>query len=103
MLELVRAMQDGVCDHPDAEQLMLELAVQLGTVKGKKSYGYLPKRLKNLVDEIVDEMERLPVVSKCYDQWLMLQGKVESRIVCANAYTDELIADAREAGKKLAE
>ena len=78
MLELVRAMQDGVCDHPDAEQLMLELAVQLGTVKGKKSYGYLPKRLKNLVDEIVDEMERLPVVSKCYDQWLMLQGKVDS-------------------------
>ena len=23
-------------------------------------------------------MERLPVVSKCYDQWLMLQGKVDS-------------------------
>ena len=78
MLELVRAMQDGVCDHPDAEQLMLELAVQLGTIKGKKSYGYLPKRLKNLVDEIVDEMERLPAVSKCYGQWLVLQGKVDS-------------------------
>ena len=78
MLELVHAMQDGVCDHPDAEQLMLELAAQLGAVKGKKSYGYLPKRLKNLVDKIVDEMERLPVVSKCYDHWLMLQGKVDS-------------------------
>ena len=78
MLELVRAMQDGVCDHPDAEQLMLELAAQLGTVKGKKSYGYLPKRLKALVDEIVDEMERLPVVSKCYEKWMMLQGKVDS-------------------------
>lgn len=78
MLELVRAMQDGVCDHPDAEQLMLELAAQLGTVKGKKSYGYLPKRLKQLVDEIVDEMERLPAVSKCYEKWMMLQGKVDS-------------------------
>ena len=78
MLELVHAMQDGVCDHPNAEQLMLELAAQLGAVKGKKSYGYLPKRLKNLVDKIVDEMERLPVVSKCYDHWLMLQGKVDS-------------------------
>ena len=78
MLELVRAMQDGVCDHPNAEQLMLELAAQLGTVKGKKSYGYLPKRLKNLVDKIVDEMERLPVVSKCYDQWLLLQSKVDA-------------------------
>jgi len=78
MLELVRAMQNGVCDHPDAEQLMLELAAQLGTVEGKKSYGYLPKRLKQMVDEIVDEMEQLPVVSKCYDHWLMLQGKVDS-------------------------
>ena len=78
MLELVHAMQDGVCDHPDAEQLMLELAAQLGAVKGKKSYGYLPKRLKNLVDKIVDEMERLPVVSKCYDHWLILQGKVDA-------------------------
>ena len=78
MLELVRAMQDGICDHPDAEQLMLELAAQLGAVKGKKSYGYLPKRLKQMVDEIVDEMERLPVVSKCYDQWLRIQGKVDS-------------------------
>ena len=30
MLELVRTMQDSVCDHPDAERLMLELAAQLG-------------------------------------------------------------------------
>ena len=78
MLELVHAMQDGVCDHPDAERLVLELVAQLGTVKGKKSYGYLPKRLKNLVDEIVDGMEQLPVVSKCYEKWMMLQGKVDS-------------------------
>ena len=76
MMELVQTMRDSMCDHPDAERLVLELAAQLGTVKGKKSYGYLPKRLKNLVDEIVDEMERLPAVSKCYDQWLLLQGKV---------------------------
>ena len=77
MLELVQAMRDGLCDHPEAEQLMQELAVQLGTVKGKKTYGYLPKRLKQMVDEIVDQMERLPVVSQCYDQWLILQGKVD--------------------------
>ena len=78
MLELVQTMRDSMCDHPDAERLMLELAAQLETVKGKKSYGYLPKRLKNLVDRVVDEMERLPVVSKCYDQWLRIQGKVDS-------------------------
>lgn len=78
MLELVQTMADSMCDHPDAERLMMELAAQLGTVKGKNPTAISPKRLKALVDEIVDEMERLPVVSKCYDQWLRIQGKVDS-------------------------
>ena len=75
MLELVQVMKDGICDHPEVERLMLELAMQLETVKGKKSYGYLPKPQKKLVDRIVDEMERLPSVRDCYDQWMVLQGK----------------------------
>lgn len=78
MLEMVRTMKEGICDHPDAEQLMLELAMQLESVKGKKSYGYLPKPQKKLVDKIVDEMERLPSVKKCYEQWQSLQGKVDA-------------------------
>ena len=78
MLEMVRTMKEGICDHPDAERLMLELALQLETVKGKKSYGYLPKPQKKLVDRIVDEMERLPSVKKCYEQWMILQGKVDA-------------------------
>ena len=78
MLELVQAMQDGLCDHPEAERLMQELAVQLGTVKGKKSYGYLPKPVKKTVDEIVDKLEELPVVRECYDQWRALQNEVDS-------------------------
>jgi len=78
MLEMVRTMKEGICDHPEAEQLMLELALQLENVKGKKSYGYLPKPQKKLVDRIVDEMERLPSVRKCYEQWQILQGKVDA-------------------------
>ena len=78
MLKLARSMREGICDHPDAEQLMLKLTARLGTVKGKKSYGYLPKQVKALVDEIVDEMERLPTVRDCYSQWLVLQNRVDS-------------------------
>lgn len=78
MLKLIRSMQEGICNHPDAEQLMMKLAARLDMVMGKKSYGYLPKSLKSLVDEIVDEMERLPAVHDCYEQWLVLQGKVDS-------------------------
>jgi TPR repeat protein len=77
MLELTQKMKQGICDHPEAEQLIMELAQELETVSGKKSYGYLPQKLKSLVDDIVDQMERLPVVNDCYDCWLELQGQVQ--------------------------
>ena len=76
MLELSQQMRESVCEHPEAEWMMLDLAQQLGDVKGKKSYGYLPKALKKQVDEIVDQMERLPVVKECYQKWWDLQCRV---------------------------
>ena len=77
MLEMVQYMKDGICDHPEAENLILELAMQLQNVGGKKSYGYLPKKQKALVDKIVDQMERIRSVSQAYDKWLELQNKVD--------------------------
>jgi len=77
MLEMVQYMKDGICDHPEAENLILELAMQLEHVKGKKQYGYLPKKQKVLVDKIVDQMERIRSVSQAYDKWLELQNKVD--------------------------
>ena len=78
MLELTQAMEKGLCDHPEAEQLVWELAQQLETVSGKKSYGYIPKPQKVLVDKIVDQMEKLPIVRECYDKWLEMQNAVDS-------------------------
>ena len=78
MLELIRTMQTGLCDHPEVETLMLQLAQGLETVRGKKSYGYLPRHLKALADQIVDQMERIPAVAQCYEKWLTLQGQVNS-------------------------
>ena len=76
MLELVKEMRQGICDHPEAEKLMWELAQVLDGVKGKKKYGYLPKPVKKLVDKIVDEMERLPAVAKnLYSQPKMPAGR----------------------------
>lgn len=76
LLQLTQEMSQATCEHPEVEQLMQELALQLGTVTGKKSYGYLPKRQKALVDEIVDQMERLPVVNECYETWWRFQCQV---------------------------
>ena len=78
LMELTQRMQFGLCEHPDAENLMAELAQRLETVNGKKQYGYLPKSVKALVDQIVDELERVDVVAECYEKWITLQGKVDS-------------------------
>ena len=76
--KLTQEMARSICSVPEIEQKMEQLAGQLETVKGKKSYGYLPKSVKKTVDEIVDKLEELPVVRECYDQWCSLQGEVEN-------------------------
>ena len=75
---LTREMAQSICSAPEIEQKMEQLAGQLETVKGKKSYGYLPKSVKKTVDEVVDRLEELPVVRECYDQWCVLQSEVDS-------------------------
>ena len=77
MLELSKAMQEMTCDHPEVENLIWELSRQLGQVSGKKTYGYLPKPMKKLMDETVDQMVRLPIVNECYQTWWKLQCQVE--------------------------
>ena len=74
---LVQEMQTSTGSHPEVEALMMTLAAQLETVKGKKKYGYLPKAVKKTVDEIVDQMEQLPVIDKCYQAWWELQCQIE--------------------------
>ena len=77
MLELAKTMREMTCIHPEAEQMIWKLSKQLSTVAGKKTYGYLPKPMKKLVDEIVDQMARLPTVDACYQTWWELQCQVE--------------------------
>ena len=80
---LVSEIRDGLCSCPQIAPMMLELSMDLGTVKGKKTYGYLKKNLKDKVDKIVDELETVPAVHECYNRWLDLQNEVD------NYYKDE--------------
>ena len=76
MLELSQQMRETVCEHTRAEQMIWKLSQQLGEIKGKKSYGYLPRPMKRQVDEIVDQLESIPVVNECYQKWWELQCQV---------------------------
>ena len=60
------------------QQKLLELALELRTVSGKKQYGYFEKPLKDKVDSIVDELEKLPEVAEYYSVWNGLRDTLES-------------------------
>ena len=59
------------------QQKLMELALELHTVNGKKQYGYLKKPLKDMVDSIVGELEKLPRVAEYYAVWNDLRDTLE--------------------------
>ena len=77
MRELVDRMESVSAQPASIQQKLLELALELRTVSGKKQYGYLKKSLKDKVDEIVDELEKLPEVAAYYAVWNGLRDTLE--------------------------
>ena len=83
--EAARTAMHGLVDRLESiknppesiQQKMLELALELRTVGGKKQYGYLKKPLKDKVDSIVDELEKLPEVAAYYAVWNGLRDTLE--------------------------
>ena len=83
--EAARTAMHGLVDRlefienpPESiQQKMLELALELRTVSGKKQYAYLKKPLKDMVDSIVDELEKLPEVAAYYSVWNGLRDTLE--------------------------
>ena len=76
MVECIAQLKHGAVDNPRLEQLTEELAERLLTVKGRKVYGYLPPRVKAIVDAIVEELAKDERVSAAYETWQMLYEQV---------------------------
>lgn len=77
MREIVGRMESTAEPPVSIQQKLLELATELRTVSGKKQYGYLKKSLEDKVDEIVDELEKLPEVAAYYSVWNGLRDTLE--------------------------
>ena len=83
--EAARAVMHDLVDRMETvselpvsiQQKLLELATELRTVGGKKQYAYLKKPLKDMVDSIVDELEKLPEVAAYYSVWNGLRDTLE--------------------------
>ena len=77
MHELVDRMESVPAQPASIQQKLLELALELRTTGGKKQYAYLKKPLKDMVDSIVDELEKLPEVAAYYSVWNGLRDTLE--------------------------
>ena len=78
MRELILQMQGGTLHSEKIEQLITHLADRLQYTTGKKQYGYLKANLKNVVDEIVDELARDSRVAAAYQAWKETKGLIDS-------------------------
>ena len=77
MRKIVDRMESTAEPPVSIQQKLLGFALELRTVSGKKQYGYLKKPLKDMVDSIVDELEKLPEVAAYYSVWNGLRDTLE--------------------------
>ncbi len=56
-------------ENPKIEELLQQLSARLKNVKGKKVYGYLDKATKDIVDAIIDELQKDKTIGELYDLW----------------------------------
>ena len=77
MRELVDRMESVSEPPASIQQKLLELTLELRTVGGKKQYAYLKKSIKDMVDSIVDELEKLPEVAAYYSVWNDVRDTLE--------------------------
>ena len=76
MAALIEQMATGTMQSDKLELLVTDLAQRLREVSGKKVYGYLPPRVKRIVDEIVDELAKDERVLSAYALWQNLQEQL---------------------------
>ena len=81
---LLKSMQSHTLFNPVIEEKMLQLSKRLKKTKGKKVYGYLKRDVKDLVDSILDELEKDKQISELYQTW----GKWQNEII--RMYTDHV-------------
>lgn len=67
-LNKLRELPKAVAELQNLIPVLTEIKHRLPT-KGKLKYGYMPRDVKNLVDEAVDRFEKNPKVAELYDLW----------------------------------
>lgn len=67
--DIISRLNSGSYDNPIVTDLLVKLSEQMKNYKGKKVYGYLPQAGRNIVNAVVDELEKDKDISALYDLW----------------------------------
>lgn len=74
--EQLDAIRSGMLVSPEIAKRMELLAGRLQNTGGKKVYGYLKRDVKNLIDQIVDELAKDSRMEALYQAWGKWQNEI---------------------------
>ena len=66
---LAEKIKNGLADNGEFVMKFVVLAKRMQSVVGKKVYGYLPKSVKTMVNELVDLLEKDEDIKRIYELW----------------------------------
>ena len=69
MADIVKQINNGAYENETITMMLRALVYELDHYKGKMVYGYMPKKAKNLIDGIVDELAREERIAELYSLW----------------------------------
>ena len=82
---IIKRINEGHENDPMLCSMLIELHRHLQKHKGKRVYGYLNKNDKELVNKIVDHIEKIPEIKELYELWYEKQEELR------RMYSDTLI------------
>lgn len=69
MADIVKQINADAYDNETIKLMLRDLVQELDAYKGKMVYGYMPKKVKNLIDGIVDELAKDERIAELYSLW----------------------------------
>ena len=75
---IIEQINSGICENKNIEELITHLAEKLKHTSGKKQYGYLKAPLKEVVDQIINELAKDERIAKLYSSWYEMRNEVLS-------------------------
>lgn len=76
MRMMMEELRSGTLANPEIERQMIKLSERLQNTGGKKVYGYLKRDVKNLIDQVVDELAKDSRVDALYQAWGKWQNEI---------------------------